>query len=155
MRVTPILLSLCLPLAACGSGNPRVNARDALNSGDYSTAISEFDEALAGLTVGSPDYVGLSVDRCRALAYADAEQAKDDFVALASSADVELRDFTAVVSELVAAAAWLPAIDLVDAGMKRFPEEPGMLEIKVRVIEKSKESGNEDALKKLKGIGYI
>jgi len=155
---TPLLFVLSAVLitcTACGGGDPRTAAQDALNSGDYPTAVAKFDAALRDAEAGSADYVALSVDRCRALAHQDGAKAKAEFLALAASSNLEVGDYTLVVSELLNVQQWVPAIELMDAGVKAFPENPKMGLLRKQVVAKSTESGDDAANDLLKGMGYL
>jgi hypothetical protein len=150
-----LALAVTLGLAACGGGNPKTAAWDAYNSGDYPAAVAKFDSALRGVEAGSPDHVALSVGRCQALAHQDGKQAKTEFLALATSAEVEVGDYTILVNELLGLQQWVPAIELMDAGVKAFPENPKMGLLRDKVVAKSKESGDAGANAALKGLGYL
>ena len=47
------------------------------------------------------------------------------------------------------------AAEVMDAGVKMFPESPTMMKAKELVIDASKKSKSSGAMDKLKGLGYV
>lgn len=150
-----LLLALTLPLSACGSGDPETEAYDALNSGDYQTAVAKFEAAASDVDASAApeDYAELMIGRCRALAHVDAEKAKTEFLALADEAELEPGDYSMVASELIGADELLVAIDLFHEGMKKFEDNSTMVQLKDKVLKMA--SNNDAANDKLKGLGYL
>ena len=146
-------LSSVTLLASCsgGSGSPQEDGYAALQAGDYTAAVTHLDEALTTSKSGSTDYVEMAVARCQALAHVDAARCTADFLAIGSA--VQAKDFSLVVAELVADEKFLEAIDLLEAGVNRFAENPKMEQLKKLVIMASLEDPAANA--KLKGLGYI
>jgi major membrane immunogen (membrane-anchored lipoprotein) len=160
MRLTlPLLLCLTTVLAACGSSDPKEltdQGSAALGSGDVSTAIERFDAALKHMDAKHPDYVRASMGRCQALVRQNPRQAKDEFLALSRTAQghIHEQDFSAIAGELVKTGAVTEAVEVMDAGLKAFPESPQMQILKQKVVEASTKSKDPAALKALKGLGY-
>jgi hypothetical protein len=94
--------------------------------------------------------------RCEALARLDPKRARDEFLALARAEPGKLheQDYAQIADDLVKARAASEAIDVMDAGVKAFPESPQMQVLKQRVVDASKKSKDPAALGKLKGLGY-
>lgn len=155
MRTFPLTLLLALSLAACGDSDPKEAGYKAIQSGEWAKAAASFDKALANLEPGSEERAELAVARCQALAHTAPEQAKTEFLALAGSTQLEPKDFTIVVTDLVSEKQFVPAIDILDVGIKSFPEHPKMTLLKDKVVEESKKSADPAALEKLKGMGYL
>lgn len=151
----PVLLALTLSLAACGggSGDAKEDGFQALQSGDYADAAADFEKALATRGQSDADYVEVAVGQCQALAHVDAEKAKTKFLALGDQAAD--KDYSIVVAELVTAKELLVAVEVMEAGVTRFPESPKMQQLKDKVVKASQESGDPDALAALKGLGYL
>lgn len=155
MRTLPLTLLLTLSLAACGDSDPKEAGYKAIQSGDWSGAAASFQKALDAAEPGSPDRVELAVARCQALAHTAPDQAKAEFLALAASAQLEPKDYTIVVSDLVSEKHFVPAIDILDVGVKTFPEHPKMTQLQQKVVEESQKADDPAALEKLKGLGYL
>lgn len=154
------LFALVLALAGCGPGDPRAltNAgKAALASGDAAKAEQQFREALAGLKPGDPDYARAGIGRIQALVRLDAKRAKDEFLAWAQAnrSSVGEEDYSLVVSELLRRENTLEAIEVMDAGIKAFPESPRMAAVKKEVAEQAQKAKDPAALQKMKGLGYI
>ncbi len=155
-----LALSLLLALAACGPGDPRAltnEAKATLAGGDASKAEQQFREALSGLKPGDPDFARASIGRIQALARLDAARAKDEFLAYAQANRSSLaeEDYSLVVSELLRRDHTLEAIEVMDAGVKAFPESPRMAAVKKEVAEQAQKAKDPAAMQKLKGLGYV
>jgi hypothetical protein len=150
-----LLLALLLPLGACGgaSGDPKEAGYQALQSGDYAAAAADFEKALAARSPSDADYVEVAVVHCQALAHVDPAKTKTTFLALGDQ--VTDKDYSSVVVELVDVKEFQVAIDILEAGVTRFPESPKMELIKDKVVKASLETGDPALLAKLKGLGYL
>ncbi len=148
---------LLLSLAACGGGDPKADGFAAYGSGDYTTAVAKLDEALASRTQADADYLEIAVGRCQALAHVDAAKCQKEFLALAgANADgIQSQDYSMIISELVAAKGFEPAVMVVDDGIKRFTESPKLVQLKDKIVQESKKAGDAGALKALDGLGYL
>ena len=159
MRRLCALVTAAVLLVACSESDPKVltdKGSAALGAGDAPAAIESFDAALQHMDARNPDYLRASMGRCQALARQNPSQAKDDFLALARSASDRVReqDYSTIVNELVKKGAVAEAVEVMDAGIKAFPESPQMQALKTSVVEASKKSKDRGALQKLKGLGY-
>jgi hypothetical protein len=153
-------LTLVIALVSCGNTDPKALTDEgtaALGSGDAATAIKSFDAALQNLTPQSPDYLRARMGKCQALARKDPPAAKVEFLALCKAEPGRLReqDFSTVVSELLKHDAVVEAAEVMDAGVKMFPESPKMQVVKELVIDASKKAKSSEGMDKLKGLGYV
>ena len=90
-----------------------------------------------------------------ALITLDGEKAKEEFLQLAKDRpdDVSAKDYSYMGGQMASAAVWSPAIDVLDAGHKRFGKEEPTLEKLLDQIKIEAES-NPEVMEKLKGLGY-
>ena len=150
-----LLLALALAFTACNGGSdPKETAYAALQAGDHATAVSAFDEALAASDPGAPDHTELQLARCEALAYLDGDRAEAEFRDLcAGGAEIGVRQYSLIAGALLGADATVNAVNVVDMGVKAFPDDPKM----AALLEKVKEAAATDpaALDALKGMGYL
>ena len=87
MRRLTNLLPCLLVLAACGgSSNPEKDAHAAMGSGDYSTAVDYFDQALEGMDEADGKYIGLVVGKCEAINRVDKAGIQTDRLLVAGNA---------------------------------------------------------------------
>ncbi|MFT5052370.1 MAG: tetraacyldisaccharide-1-P 4'-kinase [Chlamydiales bacterium] len=157
---TPIALILALSatLTACGGADPKAAAYEAFQSGDYAAAVTSFNEAMTGVDTTSPEYLGLAVARCEALAHTNANDAKDSMIALADAqgGKVTAKDYNLVAQAMVGAREFAPAILLLDDGIqKRFKDDPKLLALVDKINTEAEKSGDEDTIDALKGLGYV
>jgi len=155
-HLVPIALLL---LAACGPSDPKALADEgnsALGKGDAKSALAKFDEALVGLDPSHEQYVRASIGRCEALAKTDGPAAVKSFLELAGKvpAKVGEGDYSLICSKLLQGGFTLEAIDVMDAGKKRFVGSKKMEETLVAVQAAAKKQSTPDALKKLASLGY-
>ena len=149
----------CLAAVACGSSDPKVltdQGMAALNSGDAKQALADFDRALEHMDANHPEFPRASVSRCQALARIDSARAKDDFLKLARdpAARVAEPEFITIAMELVNHRAIGPATEIAEAGLRMYPESPGMKTLLDKVGDAAKQANDPEAMKKLKGLGY-
>jgi hypothetical protein len=155
-RLTTNLLPCLLVLAACGgSSNPEKDAYAAMGSGNFSAAVGYFDQALEGMDEADGKYIGLVVGKCEAMAATDAVGARDLFLATAATHELTVRDYGMVVSRLVEAKAFDPAIDILAQGKEAFPGEEKVDKMAAIVVSASQKAGDAGAMDRLKGLGYL
>ena len=159
---TPFRLAVgCLLfLAACGSNDPKFLTDDgyrALGKGDSKSAVQDFDKAMKRMDPSKPDYLRAAVGHCQALAGLDGKKAKDEFLELARAqpSRVTEQDFSMVVDALSRGHSLVDAVDVMHAGVQMFPESPKMEALREAVVEESQKADDPEALKSLKGLGYI
>ncbi len=150
----PCLLALSLTLFSCGSSDPKKEGLEAIQTGKWDEAVASLDKAFAGLPAEAPDYMEIAMGRCTALAHVDAPRAKAEFESLIKSGKTQVADFSTIVGHLIAANEYVPAIELMDKGLKQYPEDPKMVNLRDTVVSKSKASGSPEAQNALKGLGY-
>ena len=159
-RVLTIVVLAALLLGSCAPSDPKTltdEGASALGAGDAAKAQESFEAALTGIDPSHPEWLRASIGRCQALARRDGPAAKKAFLELATAhpSRVNEQDFSLVVSELVQHDAIVEAIDVMDAGVKLYPESPAMQTIKEKVLAASSKSKDAGALEKLKGLGYV
>ena len=166
MRTLPLLLLLpALALASCGGGSDPKDlyseGQTALSSGDYSTAVARFDAAVAALeAAGQADstlYVDAAIGGIEARIRTAPDQARTDFLELAKArpADLEPKDYSYVGNKFAAASRYLDAVEVLDAGMKAHAESPELHQLQVAIQEAATKAGDQAALDKMKGLGYL
>jgi hypothetical protein len=149
------LLPALLFMAACEGQSSEESANQALGSGRSAEAVAHFDRALAGVEETDGRYLGLLLGKCSALASTDAPRARDLFLATADSHALKVQDYGWFVSYLVSARAFDPAIDILEAGAKAFPDDPKIKEMGQVVRKASEKTGDTAALARLKSLPYL
>ena len=146
-----------LLLCACGQ-----NARDELGSARKALADARYPDAIAAADAGlalAPDDVtswGLELARLEALARAgraDDTLAQLAKIAEARPANVPADQYAATADQLRAAGQGAAAIQALDQGLKRFPQDDALR----GQIEQAKAAPapGSDELKMLESLGYI
>lgn len=153
------LVCLFLLAASCSESNPKVLTDEgtaALGSGDARAAQGSFDAALSHMDAKHPDFLRASMGKCQALARQNPAEAKQEFLDLARKHSdlVKAQDFATIIRELVKKRALAEATEVVQAGIKMFPESPIMAAIRDEVGDEAKKSVDPAALDTLKGLGY-
>ena len=154
------LVCLVFLAASCSESNPKVltdSGTAALGSGDAPAALKSFDAALSHMDAKHPDFLRASMGKCQALARQNPIEAKQEFLDLARKHTdlVKEPDFATIIRELVRKRAISEATEVVQAGMKSFPQSPTMKAILNEVGDEAKKSSVDPAaLDKLKGLGY-
>ena len=123
-----------------------------------SPAIIEASESqLASVEAGSADHKELVIVYAEALAESRADESRDAFLAFATEHPdmVEPVDYKYVVSGLRTHAAYLQAIDVMDAGKKRWAEDSTIDELVDALKQDIANSGDADSMAKMKGLGYM
>jgi len=153
-----LLTTLVLALAFCACGKSSheylAEARQDLAAGSYADAVAAAESGLAG----SPDDVtawGLEIVILEAHARAGSGAAtKAQLLELAGSYEVRISatDYSSTAQLLQAADEKAVAIEVLDLGIKRFPED-AML---TKMIADSVATGGDPAeLEMLRSLGYI
>jgi hypothetical protein len=149
------LLALVFLAGSCGSADPKTEGLSALQASDYGKAAVHLETALASLDPGSPDYMEVARGRCKALAHTDSQKAKAEFEKLASARELRVADYSEIVGHLLSAKQFMPAVEIMDGGLKKFPDDPKMILIKEKVIAQSKQAADPAAMQALAGLGYL
>lgn len=159
MRTTLALLALALPLFACNGAvsDPVQAAEAAIQAGDEAKAAKLLQAHVAGLDKSSGAYREAVLLLCTALAKDRPNEAKDTFMALVEvqPATVTAKDYKEVQSYIQAHGHYSEAIDVMDAGLKRWPDDKTMLEVKDVLIAAIMSAGDKEATEKMRGLGYM
>ena len=156
-RLCLALLPL-LAVACGGSASPDVltsQGLDALNSGDHEAALSKLRKALEGLKPGDDGYLEAKMGAIEARIAGDPDGAQQEFLELASAHPdmVNASGYVTIGGHMANQKAWLPAIAVMDAGIKRFGKDEPKLQQLLEKIQKGS-AGDEAATNALKGLGY-
>lgn len=146
-----------IALAACGE-----SARDALESARKSLAETAYPEAISAADAGlarSPDAAtgwGLELVKLEALARSGSGDATVAQLARLGSAmpeQMKADQYVATADQLRAAGQGAAAIQALDQGLSRFPQDPALL----AQIERARQAPapGSDELKMLESLGYI
>ncbi len=156
MRPFFLLLALSLVIGCAESARDSLaGARDALAESRYDDAIAAAD---AGLTAG-PDEVtawGLKLVRLEALARAGRGDETVDLIdALAEERPAQLpaSQYQATAGQLDAAEQGAAAIQVLDLGLQRFPDDEALL-ASIEDAKSAPEPGSEE-LEMLRSLGYV
>jgi hypothetical protein len=156
---TRTVLAACLTvlIASCGADDPKEAGLDALQRGRYIAAADHLQTAIGAVEAGSEEHLELAVARCQALANSDAPACQREFLGLATSSSglVTAKDFSMVVNALIDARNYVPAIDIMDAGIKKFPDDATMVELRTNLITESKKAADPAAIRALESLGYL
>lgn len=161
MRLPLSTLALTLALAACGGNSTPADvvgaAETALQKGDSAKAVELLQKHVPTLEQGSAAHKGATILLCSALAEKEPTAARDTLLAFAAahSAVVTPRDFKDVQSYLQTHEHYSVAVDVMDAGLKRWKDDPTMLEVKDVLIARIQSVGDAESMAKLKGLGYM
>ena len=158
----PLALLACLPLtlAACGGGDPAEHTDQgyaALNSGDAETALDHFAAALGALGPTDPGYERARMGEIEAKIRLRPDAAAQSFLAYATEqpSQVDAGDYHKVGVQLSERSALSDAVVVLDAGLKRFPDDPKLAEAMEKTTAAAQKAGDSGALDKLRGLGYV
>jgi len=161
MRHLILTLGLALPLSSCGGGSDpaaqTTAGHSALGSGDHAAALADFEGALSaiGSDTAHPQYMRATMGAIEANATLDPDRAVADFKALAAKTEVPDRDYSKVGGWLAAAKNYGQAIDVLDAGMKKFEGSETLVKLTEKIKTEAEKAGDSDALAKMRGLGYL
>jgi len=160
MRTASLLACLGFLLPACGPADPRAltdAGSSALAAGDAPKARECFEQALAAMKPGDPEYTRASMGRYQALVRSEPERARTEFLAFAKAQPASLNEgnYVVLVSEFLRRERTVEAVEVMDAGIKAFPKSEAMLAIRTKVEEQARASKDPAAMQKMKGLGYI
>jgi tetratricopeptide (TPR) repeat protein len=155
-------ITLCLLSACGGSSDPRALAdagSKALNSGKYEEAAESFEKALGALggDTANPLWMQAKLGSIKARTRFDATRAKNEFLELAkaSPSKVTDSDYNLIASKLGDAGKIDEAIEILEVGKKAYPESPHLDALGNELVKKASESGESDAIDKLRSLGYV
>ena len=164
MRLSTALLPFSLlTLVACGGGGAGaadVDLAELVQTGKFDAAIEAAEARLPGVEKGSEEHKDLIINYAAALSEGgedSAAKARDQFLGFAKDHGdlVSPKDFKYVVSQLRTHDQYLVAIDVMDAGKKRWPDDETMDQIVAALKQDILSSGDEAAASKMKGLGYM
>lgn len=143
-------------LVACGGTSPEKqleSAQAALASGDWAAASTAVTQGLAagaeGTTAWRLELVGLEA-QARGKMGAEA-LATIERLAGADSAQVKAALYLQTATQLTEAGDGANAVAILDAGLKRFPEDEGLK----KAIDQAKAGGDDASMQQLRSLGYI
>ena len=162
MPLRCLLVAGSIFLLACGGGgeSPRetlAEARKALAEGRYPDVLQAADQALAG---GGADEVtawGLELVKLEALARSgdgDATLAQLAKLATERPTNMGANQYAATADQLRAAGAGPFAIQALDAGLQRFPDD-GELKGQIEAAKQAATDPGSDELEMLRSLGYV
>ncbi len=157
---------LLLSLSACTESPEDLlkSAQAQLNSGSFAEARAAADKALGRADVKADKTQAWKFERLRLDALAGLKQPVEVVSGLARlSADYSAQikpDLYAVLSTNLQKAGDIKgAIDVVDAGVKKFPEAEAAFEAVLEALHdaaaQQAEGGNSDAMNQLESLGYL
>ena len=164
-RLRPLGALLCtlpLLLTACGGGSadPK-QATDAgyaaLNSGDSGAAVDHFAAALEVLAPGDAGYKRARMGEIEAKVKVAPDAATASFIDYAGKHpdQVSADDYQKVGIKLSENKALGDAVKVLDAGLKRFADNPKLKQAMDLTVAKAETSNDSSALDLLKGLGYV
>jgi hypothetical protein len=148
-------LALVLTLASCSAG-PEAQlekARERLAKGAYAEATAAASQGLAGGAEGAVAWrleLAALEGEARGGKTADV-LARLDRLAEAWSAQVKGSLYVQTAGQVKEAGDAAGAISILDAGAKRFPEDPDI----ARAIAQSKAAGTPEEIERLRSLGYV
>ncbi|MEM1044157.1 MAG: hypothetical protein AAF726_13510 [Planctomycetota bacterium] len=160
MRLSTALLPLSLlSLAACGGNSSAadVDIAELVQTGKFEAAVSAAEAQMATIEKGTEAHKDLVLNYASALAESDSEKARNEFLGFATEHTdlVTPKDFKFVVSQLRTHDQYLHAIDVMDAGKKRWPNDAEMDKTVEALKQDIAASGNSAAAAKMAGLGYM
>jgi hypothetical protein len=157
-----LALSLPLVLAACGGGSADPKAATdagyaALGSGDAQTAVDHFAEALGALEPTDPGYKRARMGEIEAKIGLAPDAAASSFLEYSKSQPEQLEpgDYRKVGVQLSDRKALKAAVDVLDAGLSRFADDPKLKEAMDLTVAAAETSGDTSALDALRSLGYL
>ncbi len=155
-----LLLPFCLVLSAC-AGGPDAAALQAdvdakIAARDYSGAVAKADEALRVPAFAGNPAMAWRLESARLGALAAGGKGAEVKAALERlagpyPAQITSAQYLALADKVRAAGDGAGYADLLDAGLKKFPEEPAF----AAKIEQMKSSPDPEEIERLKALGYL
>ncbi len=155
------VLAFALCLIACSKRDSRELISEGyveLNGGDPERALRTFDSALSSLSEAQRAFrIDAVLGKCAALAQLDEVRAAKEFVSLADREDLSLANYSTLVIALKDEGHYREALNLLEHGAARFPDEPRFKAL-VQKIGEIADAGDDEALamlEQLKRLGYV
>lgn len=158
---TSFLLLPLVALPSCGGAADAKTLTDdgmsALNSGDHDDAATKFAAALEALAddTANVQYARAKMGHIEATIRSDAAAAKDEFLAYAASNEATPDDYSAIGRKFASAGKFSEAIDILDAGMKKFEGSDVLNKLVDNIKTAAEKAGDSGALSKMAGLGYL
>ena len=146
---------LVLLLVGCGAGPDAklVQARQRLATGDWVEAVADADAGLAagaeGATAWRLELIALEGEARSG--NAGAVQARLERLAQQWAAQANGALYVQTAGQLKESGDAAGAIGVLDAGAKRFPDDPDI----ARAIEQAKATGTDAEIERLRSLGYV
>jgi hypothetical protein len=163
MRLLSLALSCLVLSASCGgSSDPGAltdSGMQALRSGDYSTAETDFGRALAviGSDTAHPQYKRASMGVIQARVYTDAARAQSELLALRKTLGEKVTDsdFQKIANLLGGEGKFTEAITLLREGKKAFPGSVQLDTLGKNLAKQAEAADDKSATSALDGLGYV
>lgn len=157
------LAALVLAAASCAAGvDPKTRTDagySALQQKDFDVARDEFDAALEAIgdDEGHGYYLKAKLGRVEALAALDPGQANRELAALADAMPQKIDDgdYYAIGGRMIDEDKLSEAVELLTAGMERFPDSENLPRLRDRAGKRAEEQGDAGVLDSLRGLGYV
>ncbi|MBI5433917.1 MAG: hypothetical protein HZA52_13885 [Planctomycetes bacterium] len=129
----------------------------ALGRSDHGAAIVSFHEAAEFSTPGSAEFVAFRLSECEAWCGLDGARAATEFLSLAGNQPerVGVREYVSLIAKLSSRQHYEAATGVLEAGAKRFPDDPKLDELGHSLAQAAANAGNENAVGALKNLGYL
>ena len=159
------ILLLPLGLAACGGGKASLETlvsqgNDAMSQGDFEVARDYFEQAAGRLVQEEADEaltfeVKYGLVRCK-IREGEADDAKAEFLRLADEnpSQATWKKYRSVAGSLRASDEKPLAIEILDLGLKKFPDHASDFEADIQAIQDEADIDAETK-EKLKKLGYV
>lgn len=162
MRLYCVSIAFLVLVGSSGFLACAESARDSLESARQELAASRYDEAVqaadAGLAMDGDDVTrwGLELVKLEALARAGRSEEvviQLQNIATARPQNVPATQYSATADQLRAAGEGAAAIQVLDLGLKRFPEDANL----ANLIEEARSApaAGSDELEMLRSLGYV
>ena len=143
-------------LVACGGNSPKKqleSAQAALASGDWAAASTA---ATAGLSAGAEGATAWRLELVGLEAQARGKQGAEALATIerlagAYSSQVKAALYLQTATQLTEAGDGAGAISVLDAGLKRFPDDEGLK----KAIDQAKLAGDDASMQQLRTLGYV
>lgn len=143
-------------LSGCSDGPKQLlaNAEGSLSKGDHAGAIAAADEGLAAKPAEATVRWRLELVRLEALARsgkADDAAAAIERLALEKDTQIKASHYLSTADQLRTSGEKAGAIQLLDKGKKRYPDDAAI----ATAITRAKEKGTDEELDELRSLGYL
>jgi hypothetical protein len=163
--LAPVLLG-CALLLGCGGKDPKASAEkadEALRKGDTATAQKLAEEGLAAPGVAADNATAWRLERVRLEALATKGEAATVLTEMerlsktyAAANQVNANFYAKIARKLAEGQKLVEALDLVEAGKKKFPAEVALFDAVIEDLHTAAQNtGDNAATQKLEQLGYV